>query len=125
MTVGGKLKYLRSKVKKTLKEQSKTFGVSLNSVYRWEHDLAFPKRKMLKKMAEYYEVPIEWLLHDSKDDDEFGISDMPDDESNDEQKLLRMYRKLSGNNKYKVLGYIERVYVETLNQTKNGEKEEG
>ena len=116
MTVGEKLKYLRSKMKKTLKEQSETFGVSLNSVYRWEHDLASPKRQMLKKMAEHYEVPIEWLLQESNDEDDFDFNSTVAPESNDEQKLLRMYRKLSGNNKYKVLGYIERVYVETLNQ---------
>ena len=120
MTVGEKLKYLRSKVKKTLKEQSDTFGVSLNSVYRWEHDLASPKRQMLKKMAEYYEVPLEWLLQDSNDEDDLDINGAAVPESNDEQKLLKMYRKLSGNNKYKVLGYVERVYIETLDQA-NGE----
>jgi transcriptional regulator with XRE-family HTH domain len=107
-------------MKKTLKEQSDTFGVSLNSVYRWEHDLTSPKRPVLKKMADYYEVPLEWLLRDSSDeeDSDFGGAVFP--ESNDEQKLLRMYRKLSGSNKYKILGYVERVYVETLDEMNPG-----
>ena len=117
MTVGKKLKYLRVKMKKTLKEQSEVFGVSLNSVYRWEHDLASPKRQMLKRMADFYEVPLEWLLQESsgEQDLEFNGAVLP--ESNDEHKLLRMYRKLSGSNKYKILGYIERVYVETLDES--------
>jgi len=123
MTVGEKLKSLRTKMKKTLKEQSETFGVSLNSVYRWEHDLASPKRQMLKKMAEYYEVPLEWLLRDSSDREDLAFAEALLPESNDEQKLLRMYRKLSGNNKYKVLGYIERVYVETLDDMRDIEME--
>ena len=121
MTVGEKLKSLRVKMKKTLKEQSETFGVSLNSVYRWEHDLASPKRQMLRKMADYYEVPLEWLLRESNDRDDLAFTEALLPESNDEQKLLRMYRKLSGNNKYKVLGYIERVYVETLDEMRDRE----
>ncbi|MCL1974845.1 MAG: helix-turn-helix domain-containing protein [Firmicutes bacterium] len=115
MSIGEKLRYLRTKTKRTLKEQSEIFGVSLNSVYRWEHDLTAPKKSTLKKIVEHYEVPMEWLLQDGADENgiEPGINGMRS-EDHLEQQLLKMFRKLSENKKYKILGYIERVYVEDM-----------
>ena len=128
MSIGEKLKNLRLMRKKTLREQSEVFGVSLNSVYRWEHDLTIPKRSILKKMAEYYEVPLVWLLQDGGDEEKFSNGDAYSQyESGDEVKLLKMYRSLSDNHKYKILGYVERIYVEALDEKnevlENGEKE--
>ena len=118
MSVGEKLRILRKKMKKTLKEQSETFGVSLNSIYRWEHDLAVPKKPVLEKMAAFYDVSLEWLLKDNAEEEEthFGGS-MPRPEDNTEQQLLRMFRKLSESNKYKILGYVERICVEDMDKS--------
>ena len=117
MSIGEKLRYLRIKTKRTLKEQSEIFGVSLNSVYRWEHDLTAPKKSTLRRISEYYEVPLEWLLREDADDDIFerahqSTTARPDDSI--EQQLLKMFRKLSENKKYQILGYMERVYVEDM-----------
>ena len=103
MTVGKKLKELRLNAKRTLKDESRIFNVSLNTVYRWEHDLAVPRKSMLKTMADYYSVPVDWLLSESAAAS--LVSDI-------EQNLLCMYRKLSENSRYKVLGYVERMCVE-------------
>jgi len=103
MTLGEKLRNLRLKEKKTLQEQSAILGVSMNSVYRWEHDLAVPRKSMLKTMADHYSVPLDWLLSESAAAS--LVSDI-------EQKLLCMFRKLSDNSRYKVLGYVERMCVE-------------
>jgi len=75
----------------------------MNSVYRWEHDLAVPRKPMLRLMADYYGVPLDWLLSESA-----SASLVSEVELN----LLGMFRKLSDNNRYKVLGYVERMYVE-------------
>jgi len=75
----------------------------MNSIYRWEHDLAIPRRPMLRKMADYYGVPLDWLLAESA-----SASLVSEIELN----LLGMFRKLPDNNRYKVLGYVERMYVE-------------
>lgn len=126
MTTGEKLKYLRLKTKKTLKEQSEILGVSLNSVYRWEHDLTAPKKSTLKKIVEMYDVSLEWLLHES--DDEDIIARMSNGASNSlnngarldeglEQQLLKMFRKLSDSKKHKMLGYLERMYIESMDGT--------
>ena len=123
MSVGKKLRNLRVENKKTLKEQSEIFGVSLNSVYRWEHDLTMPKKTVLKKVAEYYNVPFEWLRRES--DWEYNgeqISEFAKNESIDEcseEQLLSKFRKLSIANRYKILGYIERLYVEALDKASN------
>ena len=103
MSLGEKLRNLRQKTRKTLQEQSHILGVSMNSVYRWEHDLAVPRKSMLKTMADYYGVPLDWMLSESAAAS--LVSDV-------EQKLLMMFRKLSDNNRYMVLGYVERMCME-------------
>ncbi|MCL2628791.1 MAG: helix-turn-helix domain-containing protein [Oscillospiraceae bacterium] len=103
MSLGEKLRNLRLKTRKTLCEQSKILSVSMNSVYRWEHDLALPRKPILKMMADYYGVPLDWLLS------EISSSSLI---SNSEQVLLSMFRKLPDNSRYKVLGYVERMCVE-------------
>jgi len=75
----------------------------MNSVYRWEHDLAVPRKPMLRLMADYYGVPLDWLLSESA-----SASLVSEVELN----LLGMFRKLSDSNRYKILGYVERMYVE-------------
>ena len=103
MSLGEKLRNLRQKTRKTLQEQSDLLGVSMNSVYRWEHDLAVPRKSMLKTMADFYAVPLDWLLSESAAAS--LVSDV-------EQRLLVMFRKLTDSNRYMVLGYVERMCVE-------------
>ena len=103
MSLGEKLRSLRLKTRKTLTEQSRILKVSINSVYRWEHDLATPRKPMLRRMADYYGVPLDWLLMEGASAS--LVSDV-------EQDLLGMFRKLPNTNRYKVLGYVERMYVE-------------
>ena len=108
MSLGEKLRNLRQKSRKTLQEQSELLGVSMNSVYRWEHDLAVPRKSMLKTMADFYSVPLDWLLSETAAAS--LISDI-------EVKLLSMFRKLTDSSKYIVLGYVERMCVEEYNNT--------
>jgi len=91
------------KTRKTLSEQSRILKVSMNSIYRWEHDLSIPRRPMLRLMADYFGVPLDWLLSD-------GSSASIVSET--ELDLLGMFRKLSDGHRYKVLGYVERIYTE-------------
>jgi len=103
MSLGEKLRSLRLKTRKTLSDQSMILRVSMNSIYRWEHDLALPRKPMLRKMADYYGVPLDWLLSESASAS--LVSEI-------EMNLLGMFRQLPDNNRYKVLGYVERMYVE-------------
>jgi len=103
MTLGEKLRNLRLKTRKTLHEQSRLLGVSMNSVYRWEHDLTVPRKAILRAMADHYSVPLDWLL--SEGSAASLVSEV-------EQNLLGMFRKLPDNSRYKVLGYVERMCIE-------------
>lgn len=103
MSLGEKLRNLRLKTKKTLHEQSRILGVSTNSVYRWEHDLAVPRKPILQTMADYYGVPLDWLLSET------AAASLV---SEAEQTLLGMFRKLPDSSRYKVLGYVERMCIE-------------
>ena len=89
--------------------------MSLNSVYRWEHDLTAPKKTTLKRIAAHYEVPLEWLLQEDADERALEtINDSSRSEHHLVQQLLKMFNKLSENKKYKILGYIERIYIEDM-----------
>jgi len=117
MTTGEKLKYLRQKTRKTLKEQSEVFGVSLNTIYRWEHDLTAPKKPTLRRLSEHYGVPLEWLLEDGADEsviERINITARPDDSI--EQQVLKMFRKMTECKKHQILGYMERLYVDSLDE---------
>ena len=103
MSLGDKLRNLRLKTRKTLYEQSRLLGVSMNSVYRWEHDLTIPRKPMLKTMADFYCVPLDWLLSESSAASLVNESELD---------LLGMFRKLPDQSRYKVLGYVERMCVE-------------
>ncbi|MCL2366386.1 MAG: helix-turn-helix domain-containing protein [Oscillospiraceae bacterium] len=103
VSLGDKLRSLRLKTKKTLREQSKVLGVSMNSVYRWEHDLTIPRKPTLRIMADYYNVPLEWLL--SEDSSASLVSEA-------ELDLLGMFRRLPDQSRFKVLGYVERMSIE-------------
>ena len=103
MSLGDKLRNLRLKTRKTLREQSRLIGVSMNSVYRWEHDLTIPRKPTLKLMADYYGVPLDWLL--TEDTSASLVNET-------EQNLLGMFRKLPDKTRYKVIGYVERMCIE-------------
>jgi len=103
MSLGEKLKHLRVKKRKTLNEHGKILKVSMNTVHRWENDLTVPRKQALKAMADYHDVPVDWLLSDCASSS--LVSEI-------EQKLLDMFRQLPDNNRHKVLGFVERMYAE-------------
>jgi len=116
MNIGEKLSDLRTMKNKTLKDTSNIVGVSLNTVYRWEHNRAVPRKASLRKLAAFFNVPYEWFTNPEIKDNNGAAAEWhaPD---NSEGHLLKMYRDLPNNSKYKVLGYVERVYVEDQSRT--------
>jgi len=119
MSIGKRLKDLRWNMKKTLKEESEIFNVSLNTIYRWEHDLSTPRKNVLLKIAAFYDVPLSWLIHGNSVGKKSSKCDGAlDSGMNIEQKIVKMLENLSDNCKYKVLGYIERMCIEEVNQNK-------
>jgi len=76
----------------------------MNTVHRWETDLVVPREPMLRKMAEYYGVPLCWLL--SETSSEALTRDA-------ERTLLDLFRNMPDNYRYKVMSYVERLYSDS------------
>ena len=64
-TLGEKIRGLRLRDKRSLKDESLLLRVSMNSLYRWEHDLVIPRKPMLMRICEYHDVTMEWLESDT------------------------------------------------------------
>ena len=99
MSLGKRLKYLRWKTGNTLSDYSKIFKVSVNTIYRWENDLAVPRKPALKKIADFNKIPVETLLSENTYDS--VASDV-------EKELLAMFREMSENDRYLVLTFMKR-----------------
>lgn len=121
MGLGEKLKALRINSRNTLQEQGQLLGVSLNTVYRWEHDQITPRRSMLKKIAACYNISIGDLLqrrvtdgNDTEYTNDVNLKKEQSTASDTVKELLRMFNKLPENSKHKALGYIEHLYMDVI-----------
>ena len=98
MTFGEKMKYLRFKTQKTLKEQSELLGVKLGTLYRWESDYSHPRKLALVKIAAYFGVSPDWLSSDVASVSLTGEI---------ECRMLAAFRLLPNGYKLKTVKYIE------------------
>ena len=112
MNFGEKMRYLRQKERKTLQEQSEVFGVKLNTVFRWEHNQTRPNMPMLESIAEYYDVSVAWLTGDDKEENTKGKYSDNYTEGDIEQQIIKIINQLPDKDKYKILGYVERAYMD-------------
>ena len=98
MTLGKELASLRLKRKKSLEEQSQLLGVSINTLYRWEHDLAYPRKRHLEDIAAHFNVSLEWITRGDT------IAALV---TSEERKMLDAFRRLTNNDRYKAMGYLD------------------
>ena len=103
MELRNTLRALRKSKKMTLHEASESIGVSLNTVYRWEHGEAAPTRSRMNDVAAAYGVTVDYLRHG--DGKATVLSDR-------EQQLIDKYKMLSKENQLVAIGYIDRMLVE-------------
>jgi hypothetical protein len=68
-------------------------------------------------MASSYGIPLERLLQGNVGEKVDHIGPISYTEDNIEQQLLSMFRKLSIPDKYRLLGYIERICVEDMDDS--------
>ena len=61
-TLGKKLQELRKQKKWTQDKLGEKIGVHGRSIGKYEVGMAFPSRDVLKKLAEVFEVPLEYFL---------------------------------------------------------------
>jgi len=125
MTLGQKLKELRVRGNKTLKEQSGIFGVSVNSLSNWEKDKTIPRKSKLEHIAAHYGIPVDFLQSDKTETEkaqkETDENDTPVNENENvnveidpEQMLFDIIRKLPKYSQHRLLGYCEKLYLESV-----------
>ncbi|MBP3677703.1 MAG: helix-turn-helix transcriptional regulator, partial [Agathobacter sp.] len=75
MTLGEKIKFLRSKESITQEEFAEKLNVSRSAIAKWETDNGTPDIANLKMISQMFDISIDDLLND-----EFGLSDSIIDE---------------------------------------------
>jgi len=110
MSLGKKLKERRAVAKLTLTEAGEIFGVSYNTVYRWEHDMCIPRRPTLKKLSEVYGVPYHRLLAGIADNTD-GCDNLLIPETAVEKKIMEKLKTMSFDDRNKVLKYVDFICV--------------
>lgn len=78
---GKRLRYLRQQKGLKQKELSKILELSERAVGNYETDYRFPSQDILNKIADYFEVSIDYLLGRTDDPSAFVLSgdDLPDE----------------------------------------------
>ena len=90
------LKKLRIYEKKSTEDIANLLGISVQAYYRYENGQNEPNVGNLCKLADLYNVSVDYIL--GRNIDEFGYL------SNDEKNLISMYRNLNYQNKAILLG---------------------
>lgn len=90
------LKKLRLLNKKSQKEIAESIQVTAPAYFKYENGDAKPTIENLCKLADLYNVSVDYIL--GRNIDEFGYL------SNDEKSLITMYRNLNYQNKAILLG---------------------
>lgn len=73
MTLGNKLRQLRQERGLTTREVSKLFNVGKSTISNYETDYRKPDADMLKRLADFYEVTVDYLLGRTTDRETYII----------------------------------------------------
>lgn len=95
---GKKLKELRKNMKITQKEFCEQFGITQPTLSYWENELREPDGKTLKDIANYFQVSIDYL--------------MDNEESIKENELSKLERKLTKEEKEKMMIMLKMMFEE-------------
>ena len=71
-TIGDNLTFLRKKAGLTQLEFGEKFGYSDKTVSKWEQGDVVPNVEMLKRIADYYGVSVDFLLNEHSEEEDFA-----------------------------------------------------
>lgn len=96
------LRYLRKRKKLSMKELGLIFGLSESTISLYETGKRQPDNEMLVKIAEYFNVSIDYLIgHEGKNYNGDVLY------TDDELKLIENYRLLSRDSQLQLIGYMK------------------
>lgn len=99
-----KIKELRNEKNLSQLDIAQITGFAKNTICAWEKGRAQPNFETLIKLADVFEVSIDYLLGREND---FGIVKVKNELTTGEETLLGYYRKLNEHDKHKVLGFVQ------------------
>ncbi len=79
MTFGEKLSKLRKEHNYTQEQLADIFGVSRQSISKWESDIAYPETDKLIKMGKLFECSVDYLLNEDINEKQSTTSDRTED----------------------------------------------
>ncbi|NLY76084.1 MAG: helix-turn-helix transcriptional regulator [Firmicutes bacterium] len=83
MTLGERIKYLRNKMGLTQEELAKFLSCPRGTINNWEIDRSEPDSKMLGKIANFFDVSLDYLITGKNFNAKPGImDDLTDEEKN-------------------------------------------
>lgn len=103
---GKKLRDLRKKHKLTQKAFCEIFQVAQPTLSLWENEEREPEPQMIKKIANYFQVSIDFL--------------MDNEESIKENELVKLERMLDLKEKQKLMTIIKTMFEDKYEQIKRG-----
>lgn len=113
MDFTARFKELRAEYGLSAIKLSKELEFSKNIVYAWEKGRAEPNFETLKKLADIFDVSVDYLIGRTDDFGNTMQSTNAETLSSDEQRLLRCYR---------ALGDVERRAILTTAESLNNQK---
>ena len=131
MKFSEKFKRLRKSKGLNQSELGEKIGISVRSIYKYETDQAMPRRKEIyKNLAEFFNVPIEFLKEDKEDDFEVLSACIDGDNGRKEaEKIIEEVRglfsggKISESDRDGLMKTLQEIYWETKEIQQNREKE--
>ena len=119
MTLAEKLKLLREEMELSQTQMAVNLGVSLNSVYRWEHGVFAPTKKSLKKYLDLFGVTEEWLFAENPCGHECAVKSgseqkeeftCPYEMGTIERHIIKLYKEMPEDYQDKVYRSVKRFY---------------
>ena len=101
---GNKLQKLRKNNNLTQKQCCKIFKISRPTLSLWENEEREPDTKMLKQLANYFNVSIDYLLDN--------------EESIKENELVKLERKLKKDDKERLIIILKTMFPNEYEETK-------
>jgi len=102
--LGKRLKEARDNKKLTQLDAAKILGISNGTLSGYERNYRDPDTTMLEKMAELYEVKVDWLLGRTNESDSKWNSKLPELNAKDERDIKKdldnMIKNLNSENGY-------------------------
>lgn len=102
-----RIKELREEKKLTQQELADKLDTTKKNVYRWENEITEISSNSLIRLADFFEVSIDYLVYREND---MGIVEVNNKLTSNENKLLTMFRKLDHDGQIKLYRLVE-AYV--------------